>query len=77
MSQNRSAPKDGDALQMGAFRPHPSWYEEHWLTEERPARPSVIQRLARSFRGAYAKLRWLVGERSTERMPLPEPQDAR
>ncbi len=75
----RSAPNDGDALPMGAFRAHPSWYEEYWLTEARPARPSVIRQwLARlaTFPGARAKLRRLMGERSTERMPIPEPQDA-
>jgi len=76
----RSAPNDGDALPMGAFRPHPSWYEEYWFTEARPARPSVIrQRLGRlaKFPGALAKLRRIIGERSTERMSMPEPQDAR
>ena len=85
MSQTRNrntrlAPNDGYALPMGAFRPHPSWYEEYWLTEARPARPSVVRQwLARlaMFPGALAKLRRSIGERSTERMSIPEPQDAR
>ncbi len=34
----------GDALPMGAFRPHRSWFEEHWLMEARPAPPGAIRR---------------------------------
>jgi hypothetical protein len=82
MSQTRNrntrlAPNDGDALPMGAFRPHPSWYEEYWLTEARAARSSVIRQwLARlaTFPSALVKLRRLIGKRSTERMSMPEPQ---
>jgi hypothetical protein len=40
--KTRLQPDAGDALPMGAFRPNPSWYEEHWLREARPAPPSVI-----------------------------------
>lgn len=80
MSQirNRSTQPDAsDALPMGAFRPHPSWYEEHWLKEAQPAPPSVIRRcLARlaGFAGGLVKLRRLIAPRSTEHMPVPEPQ---
>jgi hypothetical protein len=71
MSQVRSRnaplqPDAGDALPMGAFRPHPSWYEEYWLTEARPAPPSVIRRrLARlvALPGVLVKLRRLIAER--------------
>jgi hypothetical protein len=41
--KTRLQPDAGDALPMGAFRPNPSWYEEHWLREARPAPPSVIR----------------------------------
>ena len=34
----------GDALPMGAFRPHPSWFEEHWLMEARPTPPGRVRR---------------------------------
>jgi len=34
----------GDALPMGAFRPHPSWFEEHWLVEARPVSPGKVRR---------------------------------
>jgi len=75
----RLQPNAGDALPMGAFRPHASWYEEYWLTEAPPAAPSVIRRcLARlaAFASALTKLRRLIAERSTEHMPVPKPQDA-
>ena len=68
-----------DALPMGAFRPHPSWYEAYWLTEVRPAPPGVIRRcLARlaAFASALVELRRLIADRSTEHMPVPKPQDA-
>jgi len=47
MSQirNRNSKLDAsDALPMGAFRPHPSWFEKHWLTEAQPIPPGVIRR---------------------------------
>jgi len=80
MSQVRSRnallqPNAGDALPMGAFRPHLSWYEEYWLTEVRPAPPSVIRQcLARlaALPGVFVKLRRLIAERSTvHTMPVP------
>ncbi len=33
----------GDGLPMGAFRPHPSWFEKHWLMEAQPAPPGAIR----------------------------------
>jgi len=66
----------GDALPMGAFRPNPSWFEEHWLTESRPAPPSTVRlylvRMA-GFLGALIKRRF-VALRSTEPLAVPQPQ---
>ena len=70
----------GDPLPMGAFRLHPSWYEQYWMTEARPAPPSVIRRcLARlaAFPRVLVKLQWLIAERSTEHMTTLAMQDAR
>ena len=66
-----------DALPMGAFRPHPSWFEEHWLMEAPPTRPSTARRyLLRlaGFAGEFIKRRRLIARRSTEYMPVSNPQ---
>lgn len=66
----------GDTLPMGAFRPNPSWFEEHWLTEAQPTPPGVIRRSVTrlvEFAGALVK-RWLSARRSAEHMPIPAPQ---
>jgi hypothetical protein len=47
MSQirNRNSQLDAsDRLPMGAFRPHPSWFDEHWLIEARPKPPGTVRR---------------------------------
>lgn len=65
-----------DALPMGAFRPNPSWFEEHWLVESRPAPPGMARqslvRLA-GFLSALIKRRF-VALRSTEPLVVPKPQ---
>ncbi len=46
MSQirNRNSKVDAsDGLPMGAFRPHPSWFDEQWIIEARPTPPGTVR----------------------------------
>lgn len=45
--QRSRQPRDvGPAFE--AFRVDPSWYDEHWLTEQPPAPPGSVARIARA-----------------------------
>lgn len=66
----------GDALPMGAFRPHPSWFEDHWLTEAFPSPPCAARRyLVRlaGLAGALIRQR-LIGSRSIAHLAMPKTQ---
>lgn len=82
MAQNRNTrrrPSVGDELPMGAFRPHPSWYEEHWLRETPRATPGPRRRWhARwaAFTTALTKCRQFAAEHWVGHRPMAKRQDA-
>ncbi len=67
-----------DGLPMGAFRLHPSWFDEHWLIEARPMPPGTVRRFLAQLGGiastACQRLR-LTAHRLTEPMPEPKTTD--
>jgi hypothetical protein len=64
-----------DALPMGAFRPHPSWFEEHWLVEAPPAPPSTVRRHLTRLAGFVGALnKRLIARRLSEHLAVPKPQ---